>query len=153
MVHRVLVTKVGLDGHDRGLKVVARCLRDAGFEVIYGGLRQTPEMIAATAAQEDVDAVGLSMHSGGHLALVPAVLQALRARGLNLPVVVGGIIPTRDFDTLRRMGVSRILLPGASAKEVVEAVSEAIAQAREHDGSQDPGHPRPTISYERAGSP
>jgi methylmalonyl-CoA mutase, C-terminal domain len=128
--YRVLVSKVGLDGHDRGLKIVARSLRDAGFEVIYGGLRQTPEMIAVTADQEDVDAVGLSMHSGGHLSLVPAVLTALRARRLDIPVVVGGIIPTRDFEALRMMGVSQVLLPGASAREVVDAMTTAINTAR-----------------------
>ncbi len=122
---RVLVTKVGLDGHDRGVKVVARMLRDAGFEVVYGGLRQTPETVAATALQEDVDVVGLSMHSGGHLTLGPAVIEALRSAGLDIPVVVGGIIPVRDRQVLLDHGVAEVLTPGASQDEVVGAVRRA----------------------------
>src|SRR5580704_16763854 len=98
---RVLVAKVGLDGHDRGVKVVARMLRDAGFEVIYLGLRQTPVTVATAAMQEDVDLVGLSMHSGGHLTLAPAVITELRSRGLNVPVVVGGIVPERAVEALK----------------------------------------------------
>jgi methylmalonyl-CoA mutase C-terminal domain/subunit len=125
---RVLVTKVGLDGHDRGVKVVARMLRDAGFEVIYGGLRQTPQTIAETSLQEDVDVVGLSMHSGGHLTLAPAVIAALRGRGLDIPVVVGGIIPGRDRDVLVAEGVAEVLTPGASKDEVVAAVARAAAR-------------------------
>ncbi len=128
-VVRVLVTKVGLDGHDRGVKVVARMLRDAGFEVIYGGLRQTPQTIAETVLQEDVDVVGLSMHSGGHLTLAPAVIEALARRGLDVPVVVGGIIPERDRATLREAGVAEVLNPGASEGQVVAAVRRA-AQRR-----------------------
>ncbi|MGH9016972.1 MAG: cobalamin B12-binding domain-containing protein [Acidimicrobiales bacterium] len=126
---RVLVTKVGLDGHDRGVKVVARMLRDAGFEVIYGGLRQTPESIAETALQEDVDVVGLSLHSGGHLTLAPAVIEALRHRGLDTPVVVGGIIPARDREALLTQGVTEVLMPGASEDAVVAAVSRAAARS------------------------
>ncbi len=122
---RVLVTKVGLDGHDRGVKVVARMLRDAGFEVIYGGLRQTPDTIAETALQEDVDVVGLSMHSGGHLTLAPAVIEALRRRGLDIAVVVGGIIPGRDRQVLRADGVAEVLTPGASRDDVVAAMTRA----------------------------
>ena len=125
---RVLVTKVGLDGHDRGVKVVARMLRDAGFEVIYGGLRQTPDTIAETALQEDVDVVGLSMHSGGHLTLAPAVIEALHRRGLDVPVVVGGIIPTRDRELLLQKGVAEVLNPGSSQDEVVAAVTRASAR-------------------------
>src|SRR5687768_17927628 len=102
MTLRVLVAKVGLDGHDRGAKVVARILRDAGMEVIYAGLRQTPAMIAAAAEQEDVDVVGLSMHNGAHLTLAPAVVEALRAAGLETPVVVGGIIPDVDRERLEQ---------------------------------------------------
>jgi methylmalonyl-CoA mutase cobalamin-binding domain/chain len=128
MTYRALVTKVGLDGHDRGVKVVARMLRDAGFEVIYGGLRQTPASIAAAALEEDVDVIGLSMHSGGHLTLVPAVLAALRGRGLDIPVVVGGIIPAQDRVRLREAGVAEVLAPGASQEEVVAAMTRA-AQA------------------------
>jgi len=124
--YRALVTKVGLDGHDRGVKIVARILRDAGFEVIYGGLRQTPDTIAESALQEDVDVVGLSLHSGGHLSLAPAVITALRTRGLEVPVVVGGIIPSRDIGRLKELGVAEVLTPGASATEVVEAVKRAI---------------------------
>src|SRR3954447_22144834 len=102
---RVLVAKVGLDGHDRGVKVVARILRDAGFEVIYTGLRQTPQKVVAAAVDEDVDAIGLSMLSGAHLALVPPVVELLREQGLAIPVVVGGIIPERDVDVLMESGV------------------------------------------------
>jgi methylmalonyl-CoA mutase C-terminal domain/subunit len=131
MTLRALVTKVGLDGHDRGVKIVARILRDAGFEVIYGGLRQSPETIAAIAVQEDVDVVGLSMHSGGHLTLAPAVVSALRQAGLETQVVVGGIIPGRDIPTLLEAGVAEVLTPGASAEEVVAAVTRAIRQTRE----------------------
>jgi methylmalonyl-CoA mutase, C-terminal domain len=122
------VAKVGLDGHDRGVKVVARMLRDAGFEVIYLGLRQTPVTVATAAMQEDVDLVGLSMHSGGHLTLAPAVINELRSRGLNVPVVVGGIVPDRDIEALKEAGVVAVLAPGASKDEVVAAVQDAIAQ-------------------------
>ena len=125
MTIRVLVAKVGLDGHDRGAKVVARILRDAGMEVIYAGLRQTPAMIAAAAEQEDVDVVGLSMHNGAHLTLAPAVVDALRAAGMDTPVVVGGIVPDVDIDRLRDKGIAAVLGPGASNEEVVEAVRAA----------------------------
>jgi methylmalonyl-CoA mutase cobalamin-binding domain/chain len=126
----VLVAKVGLDGHDRGLKVVARLLRDAGMEVIYGGLRQTPEMIAAAALQEDVDVVGLSMHNGAHLILAPAVVKALRAAGTDVSVVIGGIVPRRDVPILEAAGVAAVMGPGASAQEVVATI-EAAASGRE----------------------
>jgi methylmalonyl-CoA mutase, C-terminal domain len=128
---RILVAKVGLDGHDRGVKIVARMLRDAGFEVIYGGLRQTPEMIVAVAAQEDVDLVGLSMHNGAHLTLAPLVVQGLRAAGLDTPVVVGGIIPDVDVRALEAAGVAAVLGPGASTEEVIATVEAAIAQWRD----------------------
>jgi len=128
---RVLVTKVGLDGHDRGVKVVARMLRDAGFEVIYGGLRQTPDAVATSALQEDVDVVGLSMHSGGHLALTEAVLQALSKRGLQIPVVVGGIIPPRDLPRLHELGVTEVLSPGTSEVDVIAAVLRAATSRSE----------------------
>jgi methylmalonyl-CoA mutase C-terminal domain/subunit len=118
----VLVAKVGFDGHDRGVKVVARLLRDAGMEVVYGGLRQTPESVAVAALQEDVDVVGLSMHNGAHLTLAPAVVQALRAHGLDTPVVVGGIVPDVDVPALTAAGVAAVLGPGASGEEVVAAV-------------------------------
>jgi methylmalonyl-CoA mutase cobalamin-binding domain/chain len=122
---RVLLAKVGLDGHDRGLRVVARILRDGGFEVIYAGLRQTPEMIAAAAAQEDVDVVGVSMHNGAHLTLAPAVVNALRAAGLHVPVVVGGIVPDADRGAMTAAGIAAVLGPGASNDEVVAAVAAA----------------------------
>jgi methylmalonyl-CoA mutase C-terminal domain/subunit len=125
MTIRVLVAKVGLDGHDRGAKVVARILRDAGMEVIYAGLRQTPAMIASAAEQEDVDVVGLSMHNGAHLTLAPAVVEALREAGLDTPVVVGGIVPDVDVDRLTGKGVAAVLGPGASNEEVVDAVRSA----------------------------
>jgi len=131
MTLRVLVAKVGLDGHDRGARVVARLLRDAGMEVIYAGLRQSPAAIAATAAQEDVDVVGLSMHNGAHLTLAPAVVEALRAIGLETPVVVGGIVPERDIEVLQRAGVAAVVGPGASAEQVVAAVARAAAGAQE----------------------
>ena len=124
---RILVAKVGLDGHDRGIKIVARMLRDAGFEVIYGGLRQTPQMIVSVAAQEDVDLVGLSMHNGAHLTLAPLVVDGLRRAGLETPVVVGGIVPDIDVPTLRAAGVSAVLGPGASNEEVIATVEAAIA--------------------------
>jgi methylmalonyl-CoA mutase cobalamin-binding domain/chain len=126
---RVLVAKVGLDGHDRGLRVVARILRDAGCEVIYAGLRQSPESIAAMTVQEDVDVVGVSMHNGAHLTLAPAVVGALRAAGLRTPVVLGGIVPPADIPLLEREGVSAVLGPGASNDEVVAAVRDAAAGA------------------------
>ena len=137
---RVLVAKVGFDGHDRGVKVVARILRDAGMEVIYGGLRQTPEDIAATALQEDVDVIGLSMHNGAHLTLTPAVIRALRAKGLSTPVVVGGIVPDVDVPELERAGAVGVIGPGASSAEVIAAVEAAgasyhAARAEETDAS------------------
>lgn len=124
---RVLVAKLGLDGHDRGVKVVARMLRDAGFEVIYTGLRQTPEMVVAAARDEDVDAVGLSMLSGAHLALAPPVVEGLRAAGLDTPVVVGGIVPEQDLAALADAGVAEVIGPGSTSDEVVAALDRAIA--------------------------
>lgn len=119
---RVLVAKVGLDGHDRGLRVVARILRDAGCEVIYAGLRQSPESIAAMTMQEDADVVGVSMHNGAHFTLVPLVVDALRRAGLATPVVIGGIVPPADVPVLLDEGVAAVLGPGASNEEVVAAV-------------------------------
>ena len=120
---RVLVAKPGLDGHDRGAKVVARTLRDAGFEVIYTGLHQTPEMIAATAVQEDVDAVGLSVMSGAHNTLFPAVMDALAARGASdILVFGGGIVPEEDRAALRARGVGEIFTPGTPLEAIVEWV-------------------------------
>lgn len=126
---RVLIAKPGLDGHDRGAKVVARALRDAGMEVIYTGLRQTPEMIAEAALQEDVDAVGLSILSGAHMALVPRVLELLRANGQgHVLVFVGGIIPESDIPALLQMGVRAVYGPGTSTQKVVEDLRVAILQ-------------------------
>lgn len=122
----MLVAKVGLDGHDRGIKVVARILRDAGMEVIYAGLRQTPASLAAAAGQEDVDVVGVSMHNGAHLTLAPAVVDAIRQAGLDIPVVVGGIVPEVDRARLAEAGVAAVLGPGASEEEVV-GVMAAVA--------------------------
>ncbi len=113
MSQRILVAKVGLDGHDRGVKVVARILRDAGYEVIYTGLFQTPETVAAAAVDEDVDAIGLSMLSGAHMTLVPKVVEQVRRHGVDIPVVVGGIIPDRDVPRLLEQGVAAVLTPGA----------------------------------------
>ena len=125
---RVLIAKPGLDGHDRGAKIVARALRDAGMEVIYTGIRQTPEMIAVAALQEDVDVVGLSLHSGAHLELFPAVLAALRAQGLGeVPVVAGGIIPAADIPRLREAGVYAVFGPGTPLADVIGAVRQAAA--------------------------
>ncbi len=123
---RVLVAKPGLDGHDRGAKVVARALRDAGMEVIYTGLRQTPEMIAEAALQEDVDVVGLSILSGAHMALVPRVLDLLRANGQdNVKVFVGGIIPDEDVPRLKAMGVHGVYGPGAPTDDIIRDIREA----------------------------
>ena len=119
---RVVLAKLGLDGHDRGLKVVARMLRDAGMEVVYLGLRQTTDTVIAAAEQEDADVIGLSMHNAGHLTLAPRILQALTDVDLDVPVVIGGIVPETDVETLKKMGISAVLHPGASAVEVAEAV-------------------------------
>lgn len=126
MTIRVLVAKVGLDGHDRGIKVVARTLRDAGMEVIYTGLFQTAETVAAAALDEDVDVVGLSMLSGAHLTLAPLVVAALRERGVDIPVVVGGIIPTQDIQLLKDEGIAGVIGPGATSEEVVAAIMGAV---------------------------
>ncbi len=127
---RVLVAKPGLDGHDRGAKVIARALRDAGMEVIYTGLRQTPEMIAEAALQEDVDVVGLSILSGAHMALMPRILELLRAQGQGrVQVFLGGIIPDEDIPVLREMGVAAVFGPGASTQAVIQAVRDAAEKA------------------------
>jgi methylmalonyl-CoA mutase C-terminal domain/subunit len=139
MTYRVLVAKVGLDGHDRGIKVVGRVLRDAGFEVIYTGLRQTPQMVVATARDEDVDAIGLSMLSGAHMTLVPRVMDGLRAEGLDIPVVIGGIIPTADAAELRKAGVAEVLTPGASTDEIVDVVTRVIERSQSQTASESAG--------------
>lgn len=124
---RILVAKPGLDGHDRGAKIIARALRDAGFEVIYTGLHQTPEMIAEAAVQEDVDAVGLSILSGAHLTLFPKILELLKQKsGEDISVFGGGIIPQEDIDTLKKAGVREIFTPGASTEDIVHWVRENV---------------------------
>jgi methylmalonyl-CoA mutase C-terminal domain/subunit len=131
---RVLVAKPGLDGHDRGAKVIARALRDAGMEVIYTGLRQTPEMIAEAALQEDVDVVGLSILSGAHMALVPKVLELLRANGQgDVPVFLGGIVPDDDVPALKALGVAAVFGPGASTETVIKMVRESVMARSAHD--------------------
>jgi methylmalonyl-CoA mutase C-terminal domain/subunit len=121
---RVLVAKPGLDGHDRGAKVIARALRDAGMEVIYTGLRQTPEMIAAAALQEDVDAVGISILSGAHNTLCPRIVDLLRENGMDdTLVLVGGIVPQEDIQTLKEKGVSEVFLPGTSTEDIVAFIN------------------------------
>jgi len=126
---RVLVAKPGLDGHDRGAKVVARALRDAGMEVVYTGIRQTPEMIAEAALQEDVDVVGLSILSGAHLALCPRVIELLRAQGMDdVAVLVGGIIPDDDVARLQEAGVKGVFGPGASTQDIIDFVRRQVTQ-------------------------
>ena len=129
---RVLVAKPGLDGHDRGAKIIARVLRDAGMEVVYTGIRQTPEMIAEAALQEGVDVIGLSILSGAHMELFPLVFQGLRSRGMgDVVVVAGGIIPDQDRPALKEMGVKAVFGPGTPTSEIVDLVREAVAQQDE----------------------
>ena len=124
---RVLVAKPGLDGHDRGAKVIARALRDAGMEVIYTGLRQTPEMIAAAALQEDVDAVGISILSGAHNTLCPRIVQLLRERGMDdCLVLVGGIVPAEDIPKLKEQGIAEVFLPGTSTEEIINFLRDNV---------------------------
>jgi methylmalonyl-CoA mutase C-terminal domain/subunit len=130
---RVLVAKPGLDGHDRGAKVIARALRDAGMEVIYTGLRQTPEMVAEAAVQEDVDVVGLSILSGAHLALMPRIIQLLRENDMaDVPVFLGGIIPNEDVPVLREMGVAAVFGPGTSTDAIVATIREKVSARSAH---------------------
>ena len=130
--YRVVVAKVGLDGHDRGAKVISRALRDAGFEVIYTGLRQTPEQVAETALQEDVDAIGLSILSGAHMTLFPRVAEELQKRGLDDVLLFGGgIVPEPDVATLKQQGVAEIFTPGATMVSVTEWLAAAL------DGRED----------------
>ncbi len=129
---RIVLAKLGLDGHDRGLKVVARMLRDAGAEVIYLGLRQSTETVVAAAQQEDADLIGISMHNGGHLTLAPRMVEAARAAGVEAPVVVGGIIPDEDVDLLTEAGVAVVLTPGTSETEVIAAIAAAL----DHTGGE-----------------
>ena len=128
--HRVLIAKPGLDGHDRGAKVVARSLRDAGFEVIYSGLRQTPEQIVAAAVQEDVDGIGLSILSGAHNKLLPEVVRLLREQDAGeILVFAGGIIPEQDIQKLKGAGIDEIFLPGTSTRDIVQYLHRRLAAA------------------------
>jgi methylmalonyl-CoA mutase C-terminal domain/subunit len=127
---RVVIAKAGLDGHDRGAKIIARALRDAGVEVVYTGLHQTPQMIAATAVQEDVQAVGLSILSGAHMTLFQAVIDELKAReASDIVVFGGGIVPEEDLEPLAQMGVARVFTPGTSTREVVQWVEQNLGSA------------------------
>jgi len=128
---RVLIAKPGLDGHDRGAKIIARALRDAGMEVIYTGLRQTPEMIAEAALQEDVDVVGLSILSGAHMTLVPHTLDLLKANGLgHVAVLLGGIIPDEDVPALKALGIRAIFGPGTSTEDIVRCIRAEVGNSR-----------------------
>ncbi len=132
---KVLVAKLGLDGHDRGAKVVARALRDAGFEVIYTGIRQTPEQVVEAAIQEDVDVIGVSILSGAHMTLMKRLMELLREYGAeDIPVFLGGTIPIPDIEPIKRMGVREVFLPGTSLKEIVEMVRQAGLERRKRRG-------------------
>ncbi len=126
---RVLLAKLGFDGHDRGLKVIARTLRDAGCEVVYLGLRQTPESVARAAEQEDVAVIGISMHNAGHLTLGPMMVQAVADAGLDIPVIIGGIVPAPDIPVLHEAGVFAVLGPGTPLEVVIGTVRDAAAAA------------------------
>ena len=126
---RVLVAKPGLDGHDRGAKIVARALRDAGMEVIYTGLRQTPEQIVTAALQEDVDAIGMSILSGAHNTIVPRICELLKAQGLgDILLIVGGIIPDEDIPRLKQLGVTEVFQPGASTQDIIDFIRGRVPQ-------------------------
>ena len=128
---RVLVAKPGLDGHDRGAKIIARAFRDAGFEVIYTGLRQTPEQVVIAALQEDVDVVGLSVLSGAHMTLCPRIMELMKKEKLDdVLVIVGGIIPDKDIATLKQLGVSEVFQPGASTEDIITYVKENVGKRR-----------------------
>jgi len=133
---RVLVAKPGLDGHDRGAKVVARALRDAGMEVIYTGIRQTPEMIVEVALQEDVDVIGLSCLSGAHMELFSEVMERLKQKGMrNVLVVVGGIIPEDDVPSLQQIGIKAIFGPGTNTSEIVDSIQRLVKEGKDGDSS------------------
>ena len=129
---RVVVAKPGLDGHDRGAKIIARALRDAGMEVIYTGLHQTPEQIVATVIQEDADAVGLSILSGAHMTLVPRIVELLRGEGVeDVVVTVGGTIPSDDIPELRELGVAAVFTPGAPTSDIIDFIKGAVSETRQ----------------------
>ncbi|MGD0304534.1 MAG: cobalamin B12-binding domain-containing protein [Candidatus Acidiferrales bacterium] len=127
---RVLIAKPGLDGHDRGAKIIARALRDAGMEVIYTGLRQTPEMIASAAIQEDVDVIGLSILSGAHNTLCPRLIELLREKGMNdVTILIGGIIPEADIPALKKAGIAEVFLPGTTMPTIVDFIRQRVPAA------------------------
>jgi methylmalonyl-CoA mutase C-terminal domain/subunit len=129
---RVVVAKPGLDGHDRGAKIIARALRDSGMEVIYTGLHQTPEQIAETVIQEDADAIGISILSGAHMTLVPKIVDLLREQGVDdVLITVGGTIPNRDIEELKTLGVAEVFTPGAPTDDIVGFIREGVARNRE----------------------
>jgi methylmalonyl-CoA mutase C-terminal domain/subunit len=131
---RILLAKPGLDGHDRGVKVIAAAFRDAGFEVIYTGLRQTPEAIAEAAVQEDVDAIGMSILSGAHMTLFPRVLELLKEKGAEQIILFGGgIIPREDIQKLKKMGVGMLFTPGTTTTEAIEYVKKAVGEGRKEE--------------------
>ena len=128
---KVIVAKVGLDGHDRGAKVIARALKDAGMEVVYTGLRQTPEQVVKAAIQEDADVIGVSILSGAHLELVPMIVNLMKEKGLNdVVLVVGGVIPPQDVPKLKEMGVDEVFLPGSSLKDTIEKIKQLVEKKR-----------------------
>jgi len=128
---RVLVAKVGLDGHDRGARIIATSLRDAGMEVIYTGLRQTPEMVVNTALQEDVDAIGISILSGAHMTVFPKIIQIMKEKGLDDVLVTGGgIIPAKDMKILNELGIGRLFAPGAHTQDIISYITEWVGQHR-----------------------
>jgi methylmalonyl-CoA mutase C-terminal domain/subunit len=134
---RVLIAKPGLDGHDRGAKIIARALRDAGMEVIYTGLRQTPEMIASAALQEDVDVIGLSILSGAHNTLCPRLMELLRQNGMSdVTVLIGGIIPEADVAGLKKAGIAEVFLPGTTTQAIVEFIRQRVAAASASQGAE-----------------
>jgi methylmalonyl-CoA mutase C-terminal domain/subunit len=133
MAYRVLVAKPGLDGHDRGAKVIARTLRDAGFEVIYTGLRRSVESIIAAAIQEDVQLIGLSLLSGAHIPLTQKLMTKLHEAGVTIPVVVGGTIPEQDIPTLQQLGVRKVFLPSTPLEEVVRDVTTIVEQSQQEE--------------------
>jgi methylmalonyl-CoA mutase C-terminal domain/subunit len=133
MKGRVLVSKIGLDGHDRGAKVVARALKEAGFEVIYTGLHKTPKEVADIALEEDVDLIGISILSGAHNTLIPKLIEELKQRKIeDKPIVVGGIIPDEDFETLKSWGVKAIFIPGTPLKEIIETAEKLVKEYRKN---------------------
>ena len=136
MAYRVLIAKPGLDGHDRGAKVIARTLRDAGFEVIYTGLRRNVESILAAAIQEDVDLIGLSLLSGAHIPLTQKLMTKLHEAGVTIPVVVGGTIPEQDIPVLHKLGVRSVFLPNTPLEDVVRTVTAIVEQAQQEEAIQ-----------------